>query len=105
MRKPCAAGFNYFFVRSSGEVFPCPLIPESIGNVTESSLEEILAVPALAAFRRRVGSDPACHLCTEPGLERFALPCEGFSYLWERLRLGAEGFRALHEHLGLEKYE
>jgi MoaA/NifB/PqqE/SkfB family radical SAM enzyme len=105
MRKPCSAGFNYVFVRSNGEVFPCPLIPEAIGNVAESPLEEILASPALAPFRRRVGSDPACRVCTEPGLERFALPFEGFSYLGERFRRGAGEFCDIHEHLGLDKYD
>lgn len=104
MRKPCSAGFNYVFVRSSGEVFPCPLIPEGVGDVTGQPLEGILGSPALARFRRRVGTDPACRVCTEPGLERFALPCEGFSYLRELFRLGPAGLRDLHGHLGLDKY-
>jgi MoaA/NifB/PqqE/SkfB family radical SAM enzyme len=26
VRKPCSAGFNYYFVRSTGDVYPCPLI-------------------------------------------------------------------------------
>lgn len=33
MKKPCSCGFNYFFVRFSGELFLCPLIDISFGNI------------------------------------------------------------------------
>jgi MoaA/NifB/PqqE/SkfB family radical SAM enzyme len=105
MEKPCSAGMNYFFIRSSGELFPCPIAgTTSLGNVKLAPLEELLRSEAAARFRRRVRALPECATCTEPGLERYALPFEGFHYLRQYLREGREGFLTLHRHLGLDKY-
>ncbi len=104
MRKPCTCGFNYLFVRSSGEVFMCPLINKSLGNITRHPLDELLRSPAAARFRRRVGAYPECRGCTEPGLERVSLPYEGFAYLSLLFGMGSSRFRELHRHLGLDKY-
>ncbi len=104
MEKPCSAGFNYFFVRSTGELFPCPIISYPLGNVKDTPFGELIRRAAAGRFRRGVGSFPECAACTEPGLERYALPFEGFHYLRQYLKLGMEGFRSLHRHLGLDKY-
>jgi len=104
MEKPCSAGFNYLFVRSTGELFSCPIINAPLGNVKEAPLEELIRSAAAARFRRGIGAFPECATCTEPGLERYALPFEGFHYLRQYFRLGRKGFRSLHCHLGLDKY-
>ncbi len=104
MGKPCSAGFNYFFVRSTGELFPCPIISYPLGNVKDAPFEELIRSAAAGRFRRGVGSFPECAACTEPGLERYALPFEGFHYLQQYFKLGMDGFRSLHRHLGLDKY-
>jgi MoaA/NifB/PqqE/SkfB family radical SAM enzyme len=104
VKKPCSAGFNYFFVRSTGEIFPCPLIDFSLGNLSHMSLEEAIHTPAAKQFRRKVGRFDACSTCTEPGLERYALPFEGFHYLQSYFRMGREPFLQLHRHMGLDKY-
>ncbi len=104
MAKPCSAGFNYYFVRSTGEMFPCPIISAPLGNVRERSLQELVDSAPAARFRRRVGELPECATCTEPGLERYALPCEGFHYLQLFRKLGRKEFASLHQHMGLEKY-
>jgi hypothetical protein len=104
MKKPCSCGFNYFFTRSSGEIFLCPLIDQSIGNIKEKTLEELFTSDKAKNFRRKVGKFSQCRDCTEPGLERYALPCEGFSYLRMLMKYGAGEFRELHKHMGLEKY-
>jgi MoaA/NifB/PqqE/SkfB family radical SAM enzyme len=104
MEKPCSAGFNYFFVRSSGELFPCPIIDYPLGNVTQAPLDELIASPEAACFRKNVNGYPECATCTEPGLERYSLPFEGLYYLRLYFSLGKERFVALHEHLGLNKY-
>ncbi len=104
MDKPCSAGFNYFFVRSSGELFPCPLIKAPLGNVRETPLEELIRSAVASRFRRGVGDYPECAVCTEPGLERYALPFEGYHYLRLCAGMDRESFRMLHDHLGLEKY-
>jgi MoaA/NifB/PqqE/SkfB family radical SAM enzyme len=104
MGKPCSAGFNYFFVRSTGEIYPCPIIDHLLGNVREKPLEELIRSPKAACFRKGILGFPECRECTEPGLERYALPFEGFHYLRQYFRLGADGFRSLHRHMGLAKY-
>jgi len=104
MGKPCSAGFNYFFVRSTGEVYPCPIIDAPLGNVEEKPLEDLIRSPEAASFRKNILKYPECAGCTEPGLERYALPFEGFHYLRQYFKTGREGFCALHRHLGLDKY-
>jgi MoaA/NifB/PqqE/SkfB family radical SAM enzyme len=102
--KPCSAGFNYYFVRSTGDVFPCPLIKHSLGNYKKASMRSILSSRAARDFRRKIGSFAECRSCTEPGLERYALPFEGFRYLQLLFRSGKANFVSLHRHMGLDKY-
>jgi MoaA/NifB/PqqE/SkfB family radical SAM enzyme len=104
MSKPCSAGFNYLFIRSTGELYACPIIDNRLGNVKDTPLEELLRSSAAARFRRRILKFPECRYCTEPGLERYALPFEGLHYLRQYAELGREGVISLHDHLGLEKY-
>jgi MoaA/NifB/PqqE/SkfB family radical SAM enzyme len=104
MEKPCTCGFNYLFIRSDGQVFLCPLFEESVGNALDASLEALFASDEAARIRRRVGRSPECSRCTEPGLERYSLPYEGFAYLGALFDLGPRSFLELHEHLGLDKY-
>ncbi len=104
VEKPCTAGFNYFFVRSTGEVYPCPLIPNCIGSLRDQGFDRMLGGEKAKAFRRKVRGFPQCRVCTEPGLERYALPFEGFSYAKRLLRMEAGEFESLHAHMGLGKY-
>ncbi len=104
MRKPCTCGFNYFFIRSQGEFFPCPMIANSPGNVTQVPIEKLLASPMAAGIRRRVGRFPECRHCTEPGLERYSLPFEGWAYLGLLPKMGRRRFVAMHHRMGLNKY-
>jgi MoaA/NifB/PqqE/SkfB family radical SAM enzyme len=104
MEKPCSAGFNYFFIRSTGELFSCPIIALSLGDVTRTSLAQLIRSPTAERFRRGVSDFPECATCTEPGLERYALPFEGSHYLRLFFTMNRQDFSALHDHLGLEKY-
>lgn len=104
LHKPCSAGFNYLFVRSTGDVHPCPLIATTLGNVTVDPPEVLLRSARLRRFRRGVGAFPECLHCTEPGLERFSLPFEGLSYLRFLARRGPNVFRRYHYGMGLDKY-
>lgn len=104
VEKPCSAGFNYFFVRSTGEIFPCPLIDYAIGDFTKGPFDEAVRGKRARQFRKVVGRYPACRSCTEPGLERYALPCEGLHYLQHLFRMGPKRFAELHAHMGLNKY-
>jgi MoaA/NifB/PqqE/SkfB family radical SAM enzyme len=104
MAKPCSAGFNYFFIRSSGELFPCPIIDKPLGNVSSTPLNELISSAEAAGFRKNVAGYPECATCTEPGLERYSLAFEGLHYLRLYFSLGRKRFLALHAHLGLGKY-
>ncbi len=104
MGKPCSAGFNYFFIRSTGELYSCPIIEALLGNVKAEALEKLICSAGAARFRKNILKFPECSVCTEPGLERYALPFEGFHYLRRFFRLGPDGFRSLHKHMGLDKY-
>jgi MoaA/NifB/PqqE/SkfB family radical SAM enzyme len=104
MEKPCSAGFNYFFIRSTGELFSCPIINAPLGNAKDTPLKDLIHSAEACCFRRGVGEFSECASCTEPGLERYALPFEGFHYLRQYLKLGPDGFRSLHRHMGLDKY-
>ena len=104
MGKPCSAGFNYFFIRSTGDLYSCPIINVLLGNVKDAPLEKLIRTAEAARFRRNILKFPECAVCTEPGLERYALPFEGFHYLRQYFKLGREGFRSLHRHMGLDKY-
>ena len=104
MEKPCSAGFNYFFIRSTGQLFACPIIAAPLGNITRTPLPQLIDSPAATRFRQGVGEFSECITCTEPGLERYALPFEGSHYLRLYQTMAREDFLALHHHLGLEKY-
>jgi MoaA/NifB/PqqE/SkfB family radical SAM enzyme len=104
MKKPCSCGYNYFFVRHNGELFLCPLVNRSVGNVKETSVEHLFLSEKADQLRRETGALPECQACTEPGLERYALPYEGFHYLSLFCRLGKKRFLQLHDDMGLDKY-
>lgn len=104
MRTPCTCGFNYFFVRSNGDLFLCPLIDETIGNIKDVPAGKLLSSPEASRLRRRIGRIPQCRHCTEPGLERYALAYDGFSYLALFFKMGKKRFLQLHHHMGLDKY-
>lgn len=104
MKKACSCGFNYFFIRSHGALLPCPMIDVSPGNVTETPIEDLLASDEAVRIRRHAGRFPECRHCTEPGLERYSLPCEGWTYLSLLFRMGGKRFLKMHRHMGLDKY-
>jgi hypothetical protein len=104
VKKTCTCGFNYFFIRSDGSLHLCPLIDRPIGKVTASSLMDLFASRKARRVRRRIGRLPDCSRCTEPGLERFSLPYEGWAYLALRMKMGRTSFMRLHHHMGLDTY-
>ena len=104
MKKPCSCGFNYFFIRSQGDLLACPMIDVRLGNVTETPIEVLMASNKAIRMRRHVGRLSACHHCTEPGLERYSLPYEGWTYLSMLPKMGPKRFLQMHHHTGLDKY-
>ena len=104
MKKPCSCGFNYFFVRSNGNVLLCPLINVVQGNIKDHAVEDLFLSKKASIFRRNIGRYTQCRECTEPGLERYALPFEGFSYLFLLMKRGRRRFLQMHHLMGLNKY-
>jgi MoaA/NifB/PqqE/SkfB family radical SAM enzyme len=104
MMKPCSCGFNYFFVRSNGDVLLCPLINVIHGNIKEQAVEDLFQSKKASTFRRNIGRYAQCRKCTEPGLERYALPFEGLSYLFLLMKMGRKKFLQMHYLMGLNKY-
>ncbi|WP_300464950.1 radical SAM protein [Desulfobacula sp.] len=105
MKKPCTCGFNYFFIRSTGEMHLCPLIDNSVGNITTSDAADLYFSKPAIHGRKEIGRMEQCLTCTEPGLERYALPHEGFHYLRHMLIRGFKNFSALHRNMGLDKFD
>jgi MoaA/NifB/PqqE/SkfB family radical SAM enzyme len=104
MKKACTCGFNYFFIRSNGDMYLCPLVNRSVGNISQQSPEAIFFSSEANRIRKQVGHFDECRLCTEPGLERFSLPMDGFSYLLLLHKIGCSAFLKFHRHMGLDKY-
>ncbi len=104
MKKACTCGFNYFFVRSNGDLYLCPLVDKSVGNINRQSPESIFFSGKANHMRKQVGHFNQCRLCTEPGLERFSLPLDGFAYLLCLHKIGFSAFMKFHRHMGLDKY-
>ncbi|WP_305045341.1 radical SAM/SPASM domain-containing protein [Geoalkalibacter sp.] len=102
--KPCTAGYNTLFVRHNGEVFPCPVLAQPLGNVQTQSLDSLYRGAAADDFRKKVGTFAECRQCTEPGMERIAWPLEGFTLLGFLAERGLKDFRRLVCHMGLDKY-
>lgn len=82
----------------------CPLIPESVGNIKESPAEDLFCSKKANRIRQRIGRYPQCRMCTEPGLERYALPYQGYDYVSLLVKMGKKRFFQLHRHMGLDKY-
>jgi MoaA/NifB/PqqE/SkfB family radical SAM enzyme len=104
LKKACTCGFNYFFIRSDGTLLLCPLIDRPMGKVTESNLALLLSSGKARRLRRLLGRMPDCRRCTEPGLERFSLPYEGWTYLRLLAKMGPKSFLRMHRHMGLDNY-
>ncbi|MEE4379032.1 MAG: radical SAM protein [Candidatus Competibacteraceae bacterium] len=102
--KPCSCGFNYCFVRSNGDLFLCPLLNSRVGNIQEQPAEVLFHSQAASQVRKQIGRYPECRSCTEPGLERYSLPYEGFSYLSLLPKMGKRAFVEQHYRMGLDKY-
>jgi MoaA/NifB/PqqE/SkfB family radical SAM enzyme len=53
---PCEMGHDSFFLDPSGEIYPCNVMEESMGNLRAKSFEEIWNSPEADKIRARVGS-------------------------------------------------
>jgi hypothetical protein len=54
------AAFLYLRLLPNGDVMPCTMIPEAIGNIKEKSFSEIWYSSKADLIRRQVKSCPGC---------------------------------------------
>jgi MoaA/NifB/PqqE/SkfB family radical SAM enzyme len=100
----CSCGMNYAFIRSSGDVHLCPLLPLPIGSVLKSDFADIWRSSKAKMQRGQLGCIQTCRHCTEPGLERYSLYYEGWSYFKMLVKMGRKNFNRFHEHMGFGNY-
>jgi Fe-coproporphyrin III synthase len=55
-RLPCRAGRAVFFLDPSGQVYPCPVLNSQMGNLAETSFEELWQGAAAEKARQRVAN-------------------------------------------------
>jgi MoaA/NifB/PqqE/SkfB family radical SAM enzyme len=103
-RRRCSCGFNYAFIRSTGQVHLCPLLPQTVGSVAQDDFADIWSSAQARQLRGRIGLAEPCRNCTEPGLERYSLYYEGWTYLGMLLKMGSRRFAEFHQHMGLGHY-
>jgi MoaA/NifB/PqqE/SkfB family radical SAM enzyme len=106
-RKPwaCTALYNYAFINYEGNVYPCEIIPEPIGNVKEQAFQDIWHSPGAHDWRKKIGRLDCCRTCHEPGAVRYSAFTEGWSYLRFLLNKGRRGYRASWLGEGISKYK
>jgi radical SAM protein with 4Fe4S-binding SPASM domain len=59
----CAAGVNGLAIEPDGTVYPCRRLPIPLGNVFETSFDELWSSPVLERLRRRDELGGACGAC------------------------------------------
>jgi AdoMet-dependent heme synthase len=100
----CAAMYNYAFIDFDGNVYPCELIPDAIGNVKEQDFPDIWNGTKAQNWRKRTGKLERCRTCHEPGTVRYSAITEGASYLKFFLELGKRKYNESLEGEGFSKY-
>jgi MoaA/NifB/PqqE/SkfB family radical SAM enzyme len=100
----CAALFNYLFIDFDGEVYPCEIIPEPIGNVKKQDILDIWVSPQAHYWRKRIGKLECCQICHEPGAIRYSAFTEGLSYFKFLMKLGKNKFVESWHGEGFSKY-
>jgi GeoRSP system SPASM domain protein len=76
----CQAGNTMIAISPDGGVYPCPTLPERLGELGSKSLKEIITSPAKKEFRKRLLEYPAaCGDCREIAVCRGG--CRGRSYV------------------------
>ncbi len=62
----CQAANTMISISPVGDVFPCPTLPELLGNIRSTSLKDIITSPAKRELRKKITKSPiACNSCLE----------------------------------------
>ena len=99
----CTALFDYLFIDYDRKVYPCPIQDVCVGDLTESTLSEILTSERAADVRKTVGTYSLCQQCTEPGTVRYSQIMEGKAMLDFLKSKGREYYQKIIFDKGLHK--
>lgn len=61
--KGCIAGRGMFYIKPNGDVWPCPFLPISAGNLLDSDGKEIWRSPLFNTFKNRCNLKGSCKTC------------------------------------------
>ena len=78
----CSAGLNVAGVSPRGDIYPCTLLPKSVGNIRHRTVKDIWhdnPDPMLSQLRGvKVEDSPACNSCE---LKSYCRRCPGIAYM------------------------
>jgi radical SAM protein with 4Fe4S-binding SPASM domain len=100
----CTAGYNYLFIEFDGQVYPCELTAQPLGNLREQSIESIWNSPSFKQWRDQMSQMEACRMCCEPGAVRYSACDEGSCYRKFLIQLGKESYHKSLTDEGYVKY-
>ncbi len=76
----CQAGNTMIAISSEGGVYPCPTLPQMLGNLGTTSLKQIITSPSKKEFRRSLLDFPtACRQCHQ--LDECRGGCRGRAFV------------------------
>lgn len=76
----CGAGFRSLFIQSDGKVIPCGMLDCLIGNVTETSVRDVLKSPVIQGFRELAA--PHADICGECSTRLLCSGCHALAYVY-----------------------
>ena len=89
----CIAGRGMFYIKPNGDVWPCPFLPLSGGNLLDKSAREVWRSPLFNLFRNRVNLKGPCKTC---GYREVCGGCRARAYAYTRDPLASDPFCPLY---------
>jgi MoaA/NifB/PqqE/SkfB family radical SAM enzyme len=100
----CTALYTYMFIDFDGEVYPCEMVSEPLGNIKNQAIEDIWHSSQARSWRTQLERADICATCHEPGAIRYSASKEGFAYLSFLLEHGRHKFNESFYEEGFSKY-
>jgi len=91
--KGCIAGRGMFYIKPNGDVWPCPFIPISAGNLLRRSAKDVWRSPLFNLFRNRENLKGPCKTC---GYREVCGGCRARAYAYTRDPLASDPCCPLH---------
>ena len=100
----CTASYNYLFIDYNGKVYPCEMLPVTMGDVKNQDIMDIWNSPQASSWRKKIGKTECCRNCHEPGAVRYSAVTEGATYMKFLTQLGKRDFKESLVEEGYSKY-